>query len=229
MTDDKTPDIEQIEPAIDQFEKDFFPLALAMDYLMEQYGMPSHYFLSNMFSEAKKSVQLQVVINALERFKRIEIQGEAPERVVEIEKDNLPEKLPKGILPDIRQYDVILTEYSVDELLKRIHAEGLGDWCVVDQKLPSDSNVPIEPIENIGTLQDVNSPILYIVDINTNKEYTLTKKKLMESVNEIWVDFPWAVNKGFNSDLEVSLLSKQDIDEIIQVAVLDEFIYEYPW
>lgn len=208
------------EETLDTVEKDYFPLNFVMDYMMEQYNLPSHYFLSSVFSSNKRSQQIQVIINALERFKSIELMREAkesPSRAVDVEVVDveLP-PLDEKTLTEF--YEVKLTDYSIDALVKRIIQDGIGDWCVMQE------------VEDIGERKiTLNQPLLHITDIHTNQEYVLTKQKLMETINDIWVDFPWAINFNFNSDLDVMLLTEQDMDEIVQVVCLGDLIYSYPW
>lgn len=208
-----------MEP-LDTAEKDLVPLVVAMDYMMKQYGLPTHYFLSSVFSNTKRSQQFQTIINAFERFKCIEMKREAdekPSRAVEVEVSEVA--LPPIDEQALNQlYDVRLTDYSIDALVKRILKEGIGDWCVLKEA------------EDTGERKiALHQPLLYVTDIQTNTEYTLTKQMFMDTINEIWVDFPWAIDFEFNSDLDVMLLTEQDMDEIIQVACLEDIVYPYPW
>jgi len=201
-----------------------FTLAVTMDELMQQYNLTSHFFLSSVFSNTKRSQQLQVIINALERFKGIEQKREKEERftrTVEVDESviNQEVQLPPIDEKVIEQlYHVKLTDYSVDSLIKRILNDGIGDWCVLREA------------EDTGERKiSLNQPLLYVTDITTNKEYTLTKQLLMDTINEVWIDFPWAIDVTFNSDLDVMLLTEVDVDEIVQAACMGKVVYQYPW
>ena len=114
------------------------------------------------------------------------------------------------------EYEIRLTDYSADILVRRILDEGLGDWCVLqDGDAYTERKIPLQ------------HPLLYVTDIHTNTKYTLTKSLLTETVNMIWIEFPWAVNWEMY-DLDVLLLTDREMDVLIQFACFDDVVYPYP-
>lgn len=105
----------------------------------------------------------------------------------------------------------------MDALVRRMIAEGLGDWCVLREgDAYAERRIPLQ------------HPLLYVTDIYTNTQYTLTKSLLADTVNMIWIEFPWAVNWEM-CDLDVLLLSGREMDVLVQFACFDEVVYPYPW
>ncbi len=102
-------------------------------------------------------------------------------------------------------------------MVRRILCEGIGDWCV----LREGEDCPERQIP-------LHHPLLYVTDIHTNSEYTLTKAVLAETINMVWIEFPWAVNWEI-CDLDVLLLTGREMDVLVQFACFEDVVYPYPW
>ncbi len=108
------------------------------------------------------------------------------------------------------QFPMTLTFADIRTLVNRIYNEGIGDWCVLEDK-------------------HENSLPLQLMDIATNCTYSVGLRELEFAICTSLLDFPYAldVQNGFN--LRVDKLTNEDIDEIVQLAVFGSMQYSWTW
>ncbi len=108
------------------------------------------------------------------------------------------------------QFSLTLTLADIRTLVNRIYNEGIGDWCVLEDKH-----------ENFLPLQ--------LTDIATNCTYSVDIQDLISAICASLLDFPYAldVQNGFN--LCVDRLTNEDLDEIVQLAVFGRIQYSWIW
>ncbi len=108
------------------------------------------------------------------------------------------------------QFPMTLTFADIRTLVNRIYNEGIGDWCVLEDK-------------------HENSLPLQLMDIATNCTYSIDLPKLQSAICYSLLDIPYEldVQNGFN--LCVDRLTNEDIDEIVQIAVFGRMRYSWMW
>ncbi len=108
------------------------------------------------------------------------------------------------------QFPLTLTLADMQNLVSRIYNEGIGDWCVLEDKYGS--SLPLQ-----------------LTDIATNCTYSIDLQDLTSAICSSLLDFPYAldVKNGFN--LCVDKLTNEDLDEIVQLAVFGRMQYSWTW
>lgn len=106
------------------------------------------------------------------------------------------------------EFTLTLENDDLEKLVARAMEEGVGDWAIITGLKRSPFSV-------------------YLADISTNIEYTITKEQLLKAISETWIDFPYALDTVAGYNLAVDKLTCEDMDEIFQVAVFDEMQYEF--
>ena len=111
-------------------------------------------------------------------------------------------------------FQVTLTKNQLDQLITRAIEEGIGDWCVIDKaNKASRNNMYTVPIQ--------------IIDIETNQEHLITRSKLLRGIRDSLMDFPYVLDTKAGFNLSIDKLTKEDIDEIIQIAAFKEMKYGF--
>ena len=112
-------------------------------------------------------------------------------------------------------FNLTVTSEELNNLMIRMLNDGIGDWGLIDNKH-----------FEVTTHNKIKFPI-YITDITSNKVYPLTKQKLMRSIRDTLIDFPYALSTIAGYNLAIGSLTGEDIDEIIQVALFKDIKYSY--
>ena len=111
-------------------------------------------------------------------------------------------------------FQVTLTKNQLDQFITRAIEEGIGDWCVIDKaNKASRNNMYTVPIQ--------------IIDIETNQEHLITRSKLLTGIRDSLMDFPYVLDTKAGFNLSIDKLTKEDIDEIIQIAAFKEMKYGF--
>ncbi len=108
------------------------------------------------------------------------------------------------------QFTLAFTLADIQHLVTRIYSDGIGDWCVLEDK-----HTDFLPLR--------------LTDIATNCTYSIGLQDLTSAICTAWLDFPYAldVQNGFN--LCIDRLSGEDMDEIVQIAVFGRMQYSWTW
>ena len=106
------------------------------------------------------------------------------------------------------KFTLTIKNEDLEQLVARAISEGIGDWAII-------AWLQMPPLS------------VYIADISTNIEYTITKEHLLKAISDTIIDFPYALDNLAGYNLAVDKLNREDIDEIFQVAVFDEIQYRF--
>lgn len=125
------------------------------------------------------------------------------------EKHRKHRKHSKFLMVDVQaEFTLTLENEDLEELVIRAMEEGIGDWAII-------TGLKRSPLT------------VYLADITSNIEHTVTKEQLLKAISETWIDFPYALDTLAGYNLVVNKLTCEDIDEIFQVAVFDKMQYEF--
>lgn len=125
------------------------------------------------------------------------------------EKHRKHRKHSKFLMVDVQaEFTLTLENEDLEELVIRAMEEGIGDWAII-------TGLKRSPLT------------VYLADITSNIEHTVTKEQLLKAISKTWIDFPYALDTLAGYNLVVNKLTCEDIDEIFQVAVFDKMQYEF--
>lgn len=107
------------------------------------------------------------------------------------------------------EFPLTFTGHDMVQFVSRVHKEGLGDWCV---------------LENAS----VSFP-LQLMEIDTNISYSIGLHDIKRAICAAWIDFPYVLDTQAGYSFAVDRLTSEDIDEIIQIAVFNRIKYAWAW
>lgn len=110
-------------------------------------------------------------------------------------------------LPISLSFPLTIEKKDIYHIVNRAIKDGIGDWGLIED---SPRALPRQ-----------------IIDIATNQVYTLTRAKLLRSIKNTLLDFPYALDTTAGYTLNIHKMTQEDIDEIIQVAIFREIRYGF--
>lgn len=137
------------------------------------------------------------------------------------------------------QFTLTITFEQIDRMINRAINEGIGDWAIITKatrrKVRPKGLKDIERNSTQQITQASNStqkhlkytiPI-QIEDITTNKKYVLHFPGIMKGIQEGLIDFTYALDTTAGYNLLIEKLTREDIDEIIQIAIFGDITYKF--
>lgn len=120
------------------------------------------------------------------------------------------------------QFPLTFTKDNLDRLVTRAINEGIGDWAII-------TKATTKKRKGGGDEScEVNYTLPFQVEnIDTNEKIIVTRDKLLRAIRDTLIDFPYALDTMAGYNLVVDKLTREDIDEIIQVAAYKDIQYRF--
>lgn len=127
----------------------------------------------------------------------------------------------KFIEIDIRHhFTLTITKHELDQLVSRMVAEGIGDWGLITAATRLRQR-------GFSNLSNTYTLPIQVVDIEINKTYIITRAIMLRAIRDSLIDFTYALDTQAGYNLVVDKLTREDMDEIIQLAVFKKIQYGF--
>lgn len=120
------------------------------------------------------------------------------------------------------RFILTLQAKELNQLITRAITEGIGDWGVIDKATKAKGKGKAN-----SKAKDTYTVPFHVIDISTNQSYTVTRSKLLRGIRDGLIDFPYALDTQAGYNLKVSKLTREDIDEIVQLSIFKKMQYGF--
>lgn len=118
----------------------------------------------------------------------------------------------------IQKFTLTLRKQELDQLISTAVEDGIGDWGIIIAVTGLNKSRPYRPLYTLP---------IEVLDITTNKRHIVTKSKILRAIRDTLIDFPYALNTNAGYNLSIGKLTRENIDEIIQVAIFRKIKYKF--
>ena len=118
------------------------------------------------------------------------------------------------------QFTLTITKHALDQLVSRMVTEGIGDWGLI-MATTKPRQKELFRLDTTYTLP------IQVVDIETGIIYNITRAIILRAIRDSLIDFPYALDTRAGYNLAVHKLTREDMDEIIQLAVFKKIKYGF--
>ena len=118
------------------------------------------------------------------------------------------------------KFILTLQAKELNQLITRAITEGIGDWGIIDKATKVKGRAK-------GNEKDMYTVPFHVIDISTNQSYTITRSKLLRGIRDGLIDFPYALDTQAGYNLKVNTLTREDIDEIMQLSIFKKMQYGF--
>jgi len=128
------------------------------------------------------------------------------------------------------QFELTTTEQDIEDLVSKAISGGIGDWAVITKATrvkATNRDKMDRPDRNSQSLCPPYTLPMEVINIDSGKEYIVTKEMLLCALRETLIDFPYALDTERGYNLDVGKLTSEDLDEIIQLAVFGKMQYRF--
>lgn len=126
------------------------------------------------------------------------------------------------------QFKLTTTDQDIEDLVSKAISGGIGDWAVITKATRvKATDKMVRPDRNSQSSCPPYTLPIEVINIDSGKEYIVTKEILLYALGKTLIDFPYALDTVAGYNIDVGKLTSEDIDEIIQLAVFGKIQYRF--